>query len=270
MDSQHFLGMPKYMAYGGSHAVTTSSLTPGIPLNKWLPQYMKMLYILARSYQPKTPQDINALKTFIVSLAQLLPDAYCRQYMMDYIKLKPYVVQQLTSHLPNIFIAYPWLEQEMKLNPANFFNMSLQNQDGQALFLWVYLLNGLFFINSNQIQYLSSIQEMRLMYQLDKITKQDWGNSFWYMLHTSALYAPEPCDISFNNYQNLLASLQYLLPCPKCCEHLKQNLQHIDMVYCPKNNIELFKCSWKLHNIVNKSERKPEMGLQKALSLYTY
>jgi hypothetical protein len=92
---------------------------------------------------------------------------------------------------------------------------------------------------------------------------------FWFLLHTCSLYAPEPIDQSFRQYYDMMKALRYLLPCPKCRTHLTQNLHYIDFERCPRTREELFKCSWKLHNIVNQSNQKPTIGLQEAFALYT-
>jgi len=97
-----------------------------------------------------------------------------------------------------------------------------------------------------------------------------WGNAVWFIIHLTALYAPQPLDQSFESFKQMLNALRFILPCSKCRSHLTQNLQYIDFDHCAKSNEDLFKCSWKLHNIVNKSENKPLMSLQDAFSMYTF
>ena len=176
--------------------------------------------------------------------------------------------------IPSIFTAYPALEQELRGNPILFLNKALYNKDNYGLFIWVYVLHAWLVSCYNRLSYnkmfMPSLNEQRTVYNKQIIAKADWGNTMWYILHTSSLYAPQPLEASFLAYKRLIHSLQWLLPCPKCRLHLSENLKHIDFDNCPRSNQDLFKCSWKLHNIVNKSENKREVPLQEAFELYTY
>ena len=40
------------------------------------------------------------------------------------------------------------------------------------------------------------------------------------------------------------------------------------MERCGHSQLELFKCSWELHNIVNVDTKKPALGFNEALRLY--
>ena len=76
-------------------------------------------------------------------------------------------------------------------------------------------------------------------------------------------------DDLFYNYKSMLNCLQYLLPCPKCRAHLRNNLTKIDIDYCRKSRENLFECSWRLHNIVNQDLGKYQPSLQEARNFYT-
>ena len=283
MSQQNYasMGMPYNQLYGEYYPQMQQqvALYPNdIPFDRFWPQYSKALYIISRTFDASDPQYVEALKLFFISLLNLVPNTSVRQNISDFLLMKPQVVQDLLRNVSNIFIAYPWLENMLKTDSTSqagsFNKMCYKNQDGQALFLWMYLLDSYLItcqqkINATTYQ-IKNINVVRTMYQANKISKADWGNSIWFILHTASLYAPQPINESFQNYKNLMSALRFLLPCPKCRIHLSENLKHIDFDNCPKNNQELFKCSWKLHNIVNVSDNKPQIGLQKAFSLYTF
>lgn len=270
---QSFMGMPSYMSYQNARPPVAER--PSVAFAQWWPTYSRALFILARSHVPTDPNSEQAMKVFMVNLAKLLPSPVYSKHMIDFLEMKPQVVDVLTRSIPNVFAAYPRLESTLRTDPKSFMDKAFKNQDSQLLFLYVYLLNAYMIEVYNQanIRYplrIPTLNEQRSLYQLDRIGKADWGNAIWFILHTTSLYAPEPMADSFVRYRNMLSSLRYLLPCPKCRQHLTQNLTKIDFVNCSKTREDLFQCSWLLHNIVNVSESKPTVGLQEAFAMYTF
>ena len=269
-----FLGMDRYGGgmYGDFPYVYTPQYPQSrdLPIAKWWNTYIKVMYIIARTIQVNDVQTLRAVHTFFVTLFKLIPNSAARQYLVDFWQMKPYILDILKSTSPQLFITYPSLERYLKNNLQEFQDLSMKNMDGQSLLLFVYLVNVLFKGIMPEVDInLPTLSDIRAQYQPDKITKYEWGNAIWFVLHTSSLYAPEPIAESFVLFKNMLYSLQFLLPCPKCRIHLSQNLQYINMDTCPVNREELFKCTWQLHNIVNQSDDKPQIGLQEAYSIYT-
>jgi hypothetical protein len=80
--------------------------------------------------------------------------------------------------------------------------------------------------------------------------KSFWGPSTWCMIHNAAAsYNPEHI-ISFKQF---IYSLQYLLPCEYCRNHLMNNLTILPIGYEElSSNEKLFLWSFKLHDLVNK------------------
>ena len=242
-----------------------------LPFTNWWNKYSQAMYILARTFQIIDDKSIPACKLFFKSLISLIPDSSSRFYLKEFLSLKPWVVERLQQTIPTLFQSYPRLLEKMK-DSNEFYESSMKNLDGQSLLIWVYMINAFLYSICKEQSIkceLPTLNEIRFQYHPERITKYDWGNAIWYILHTASLYAPEPVADSFVHYKNLLYSLQWLLPCPKCRIHLSQNLDYIDLDQCPRNREELFKCSWKLHNIVNKSDGKSEIPLQNAFALYT-
>ena len=53
-----------------------------------------------------------------------------------------------------------------------------------------------------------------------------WGPSLWFFLHTVSFNYPEnPTEDDKRNYHNFFDSLKHVLPCEKCKDHYKQNIQ---------------------------------------------
>lgn len=276
-DSHSFMGMPKFMNYQdvssfAAHLPTANQ--PSLTFTKWWPMYARALFIFARTHNSNEPQNVEAMQIFFINLSQLLPNAKYSAGMQDFLQMKPHVIDTLVKTVPNVFSAYPWLETSLRRDPKVFTETAMKNSDSQSLMLYVYLLNAYMVAMYNKENIRSplripTLNEQRTLYQLDRISKSDWGNAIWFILHTTALYAPDPMEVSFVRYRNLLSSLRFLLPCPVCRQHLTDNLSKLDFASCGRTREELFRCSWILHNIVNMSENKPVVGLQEAFAIYT-
>ena len=288
--SHSFMGMPKvqtFQEFGGYFHNYPVPAAPELPLEVWYPTFIKTLYILARTLNiEKTVNTPIAMKTFIQNLFNLIPNSTFRTYFSDFLRMKPYVITAIKSTEPNIVNIRPTFEREVQdiQSIKQFHDKSFTNTDGQEMLFWVYLLD-LFVISimnasqqrgNNPFTSVNKIKpptlnEIRQKYHPQQtITKPMCGNAVWFIIHLTALYAPQPLDQSFESFKQMLNALRFILPCSKCRSHLTQNLQYIDFDHCAKSNEDLFKCSWKLHNIVNKSENKPLMSLQDAFSMYTF
>ena len=238
-----------------------------IAFGEWWPQYSKALYILSRTIAA----NIDKIDMFITNLIQVIPNAQYRNYFLEFYNMDPKVIQVLLVQSPNIFLAYPWLERDLRQSPVQFRESCFKNIN-QLFFIWVYLLHSYFIYMYNadnprhQPYKMPTLNDQRAKYRADDITKQDWGRSFWFVLHTSSLYAP---PTSIQAFKNLLYSLQWLLPCPKCKEHLVANLKHIHLEerQTPRG---LFEATWILHNLVNIIIKAPQITLNQALALYTF
>ena len=245
---------------------------PPISLNRWWPQYSQGLYILAACYEPGDlyPKEtsIQAMKCFIINLIKLLPDRNVSAYLVEYIKMEPYVVRILSEECKNFFRVYPNYLIVMRDNPKKFFDECLMASD--TLFSWIYLMD--VFIHSllqkQKVEVsIPRLNDIRMMYREETITKTLWGRPLWYIIHTTSLYIPDPLDKSFKEFKDMLYCLQFILPCTKCRKHLSKNLPQVDF-NCPLNRVSIFKCTWELHNIVNESENKPILKFNEALNLY--
>ena len=77
-----------------------------------------------------------------------------------------------------------------------------------------------------------------------------WGPNAWLFLHTVTFnYPKNPTVIDRNNYYDFFNSLQNVLPCPKCQEHFKLNLQKYPIQLQSRRHL----VQWliNMHNAVN-------------------
>ena len=77
-----------------------------------------------------------------------------------------------------------------------------------------------------------------------------WGPNAWLFLHTITFnYPKNPTVIDRNNYYDFFNSLQNVLPCPKCQEHFKLNLQKFPIQLQSRRHL----VQWliNIHNAVN-------------------
>ena len=104
---------------------------------------------------------------------------------------------------------------------------------------------------------------------IPKIDQDSWGPSGWKFMHYVALkYPKEPSENDKKNYFNFYNNLQFILPCTKCAEHYKENLQLLSLEKSLENNIELFKWTVDIHNLVNTKLNKPNITYEEAIKLY--
>jgi hypothetical protein len=244
------------------------------PLTHWWNWYSKGLFILALFYNPEEEKNEESMFCFIDSLFKMFPNSTIRSLASDFINMKQYVVELLEQNCTSFWRTYPSYLNAIKLSvnmPQHFLRLCLQSSD--TMFIYLYLFQCFVLIMHNKQGHNVTIphyMDIKALYDKKKIDKFDWGRPIWFVLHTVALYAPDPLTESFTNYKQILTCLQNLLPCPQCRFHLSENLHKINIDMCGKSRMDLFKCSFDLHNIVNESTNKPILSLQQALQIYTY
>jgi hypothetical protein len=249
-----------------------------LPITTWFPAYMKSLYCIVSCWEPgKTYEKnfiIRAMGCFITHVFALFPNTSVKDYADSFLHMEPLAVNVLENVIPRFFRVYPKYYDIMINDPEALFEMCLQSRT--SLMNWLYLFEVYIYtlLNKQGHQFpIPTLNDTLEKYDPKDITKTDWGRPTWYLLHTSALFCPGGHD-HFKLFHDMLHCLQYLLPCPKCRAHLSQNLQYIDFSNCGGNhnspfNVELFKCTWNLHNIVNASVNKTQIGFREALRIYS-
>ena len=86
-----------------------------------------------------------------------------------------------------------------------------------------------------------------------------WGPKFWAVLHTiSFAYPQNPSQEEKKHHIDYILSLQYILPCEACRQHVMQNLRKMKFgIHHMKNRDTFSKFVYDLHNEVNKMLGKP-------------
>ena len=245
-----------------------------VPFQFWWPNYIKSLFVISNTFRPgidfTVKESSDAMTCFIISITKLLPDqGEINKRFTNFIMMTKEVSSTLLTNLPRFFSVFPNYKKVIQENGSHF--LYLASQSNESMFIWVYLFQAYIFITMNNYSQIPSLNQMKELYNISTMKKYDWGNPLWFVIHMSALYAPQPIQESFENYKSLLRCLQYFLPCPKCIDHLQLNLTKINIDKCAKTNYELFKCSVDLHNIVNVSKIDPARvwDYEEAIKKYT-
>ena len=92
-----------------------------------------------------------------------------------------------------------------------------------------------------------------------------WGPAAWHFIHAlAAAYPINPAESDKEIYKAFFDVLPFVLPCPVCGKHLKENLQTIPIRLGSRQ--ELFEWTVDLHNEVNKQKGKKTYNYEEALA----
>jgi hypothetical protein len=235
-------------------------------LDLWIANFWKCVHIMSRTYAPdEVPGMKAAYECFFQSLTGILPSAFMRAFLKDFIAMTPNVRKILLENksLSSFFTVHPETFEMISQNPKFFFEYSLQ--DGDKLFIWSFLLHAYFHILTKMP--VESLNILKHRFRPESISKDVWANPLWYMIHTCAYYSKEDqrCQLFFKAF---MSCLRYALPCSKCRAHLMENLEHFDFdKYC-LNTEGLFNYTVDLHNTVNKQLGKPIISVEAAKQIY--
>ena len=244
-------------------------------VDKWLWTYFKAMFILSRTYNSNDEMQVTSIKCFVQNIINLMPNNYIKSRFIEYVYMNSNVKNLLLTNpdLQQFFKVYSNISEIMKYSSTQFEFLDYCSKSNFSMFIWVYLMQAYYIILLNKhgsFIKIPKFNDFRTTYEPDKLSKDDWGNSLWFIMHTSALYSVGEMYDVFENYKTMLSCLQYILPCPKCKQHLIDNLSLIDIDRCAESRMSLFRCSWELHNIVNESLGKRQPSLQEALGYYRF
>lgn len=232
----------------------------------WVTQFWKCVHIMSRTYSPaEVPGMREAYECFFQSLAGILPSAFMRAFLKDFIAMNPTVRKILLDNksLSSFFTVHPETFEMITQYPKMFFEYSLE--DGDKLFIWSFLLHAYFHILTKLP--VESLNVLKHRFQPEKISKNTWSNPLWSLMHHCAYYSKgdQRCQLFFKAF---MSCLRYALPCSICRKHLIENLETFDIdKYCL--NVEgLFTYTVDLHNMVNKQLGKPIISLEEAKLIY--
>lgn len=237
------------------------------PFNMWLDMYWKAVHVMAQTYNPNIELSKQAMKCFYQSLSDILPSNKLKIMFHDFINMTSDVQHTLflNKSLTKFFSVNKDFYDKLVKDPYNFFDYCLEKSD--SLFIWTFLLHAYVSIMTNEN--IISFNSLRANFDRNNISKETWANPIWFVIHFSAYHAPNVINNQWAiSYKSFISSLQYVIPCPICRTHLRENLPlvPIDNYINTKQNI--FKWSVELHNIVNKSLDKPIISLDEAIKIY--
>lgn len=96
-----------------------------------------------------------------------------------------------------------------------------------------------------------------------------WGPVAWNYLHfLSISYPDKPTRADIDNNKKFLTIFSEILPCIKCREHFKSNIQSVDLDVELDSKQKYMKLVWNLHNKVNESLDKKKIKFIDFLNLY--
>ncbi|NBO20353.1 MAG: hypothetical protein EBV03_14255 [Proteobacteria bacterium] len=95
---------------------------------------------------------------------------------------------------------------------------------------------------------------------------QVWGPKAWFFIHNVPLnYPSNPTEEDKSRYKAFFLSLQYILPCSICQNHLRENINVKELDEALKSKVSLLKWTVELHNKVNKQLGKKVLTFDEAL-----
>ncbi len=90
-----------------------------------------------------------------------------------------------------------------------------------------------------------------------------WGPIFWTTIHIVSLAYPDnPTPEEKKAAKDFFESLQFVLPCPICRNHYKENLKELPIDAALESREQLVLWAFNIHNAVNKKLGKAELTLQ--------
>jgi hypothetical protein len=251
-----------------------------LPIDYWFEKYFTALFCMAVVYNKepissdKSSFDNSGnlsecqkgMKCFIESLCHVMPNKLYKNYLKKFLIMDKEVIQELINIdvLSRFFNVYKGFYNLLISRTSQVFNDCLQNSD--AFFMYIYVMY-IFLLNKKRVDgytELPPFSKIREIYTNTLNAKNLWGNATWFLIHTTALYLPKNLSMGeFNQWRSMLDCLKNILPCQLCRNHLKENITYLNLENCGSNNIEAFKCTVNLHNIVNRSLGKVEIGIDK-------
>lgn len=233
--------------------------------------YWKCIHVMSICYDSfdiyeKNMEVMTAMVGFIKLFALLIPNKTWSKWMTDFIEMSEETRADVMSN--NIMRVYN------NANPPMPLENYIMNQKTSNALEWSWCLHE--YINykrrKNGEKIISvSFSDVKTNYNIKHISKDVWGRPMWFVLHTFSINSPPLRPELKGAWKAFVSSLQYVLPCPICREHIKQNLISLNIDYFLSSQKKLFEWTWRLHNTVNLSKdyKTRALSLQEAEEIYT-
>ena len=200
-------------------------------------QLWRAIHIVGKTFSPKNTDTKAAFVCFFECLSDLLPDDNYKRTMKSFIN---------QSH------------------PERYISTS------EKAFRWTYELHS--FVNlvkkkRGQLANDISIEQASELYS--NITKTDWGNAFWFIMHYISANLPDRLNEHYKTaFIALIMSIRFLIPCEECSYHMNLYINKIDIRPFMDTSINAFRYTWAFHNEVSIRINKKPMIFEDALALY--
>lgn len=233
--------------------------------------YWKCLHVLCSCYDAidvyeKNMETMTAMVGFIKLFAYLIPNKQWSDWMAKFIEMDAATRTEVISN-PTMKTYYYTTE------PFPLENYII-NQKASSALEWSWCLHE--YINYKrrmQGEQISSVPftDLRSSFNLKYISKDVWGRPTWFVLHTFSLYSPPLTEERKRAWKAFASSLQFVLPCPICRKHVRENMLALNIDQFMDSPKKLFQWTWRLHNTVNLSKdiKTRALSLEEAEELYT-
>lgn len=264
------------------------------PHEIWMPIYLRCLHILAvtydpdrkmseseledlRKYDPNT-SDINqskrkkihnSMKCFIESLAELLPSNEMSNMLQEFILMTPTTRKNLFNcpTLKSFFTVNNEIINVINYNPSSFLDYCLTNSE--TFFMWTYLLHCYYYYMVGNTTDTQSYNTLRQLYAKETISKETWAHPMWFVIHYTSYHCKSIITESWKiAFIALMSTLQTVLPCGACRQHIKENLPANNINNYFINKQEIYRWTFELHNIVNEMLGKPKLSFEESKRIY--
>jgi len=201
-------------------------------------QIWDCIHIFAKTFDPYKTDERESFVCFFECLCDLLPSNELRSWFATFLTSNP-----PQNHTTSQNDAFAW---SCKLHT---YIILCERKQGK----------------STQIITLDKLSDK---YKL--ITREDWSNAIWFVLHFFTSNLPQQITPQiFESVKAFCVCLMDLLPCPKCKAHMKTYLAQHPIDMC-KSGSDLFRWTCEYHFEVNSFDQKnqPPMDLKKLYSFY--
>lgn len=200
-------------------------------------QLWKAIHIIGKTFTSKDNDTRSAFICFFDCLGDLLPDENYRKTLKSFISQTP---------------------------PEKYISSS------DKTFQWTYELHSYAnLVKKRRGQLANDISIEKALSMYENITKTDWGNSFWFIIHHIAANLPE--KLSEHNqtaFVALIMCIRFLIPCDECRYHMTEYITKTNIYPFIGSGKNAFQYTWAFHNAVSERIKKNTMQFQEAYSLY--
>ena len=113
-----------------------------------------------------------------------------------------------------------------------------------------------------------TLNQLREQYTV--ITKTDWGNATWFVMHYMSANLPVTLNPTVStSFKAFVVCLSFLIPCEECKSHMNKYIENSEIDTYLKTGNDAFGWTWYFHNQVNQRTGKPTVDFNQALSMYT-